>query len=295
MNQIVRLLLELQNRDGGWPSQPARSSNTEATSLAVLALDRLDHADAEHARGGGQRWLADRQRPDGSWTFSDPVPEASWSTAIATLALVDRERARSRRAAAWLLTQEGRTLGWRISLLHRFLPGVLPVRLDPDLKGWAWRSGAAGFVEPTAHALIALKRLRPHTDTRAEARIAEAETLLYDRMCPDGGWNYGNSVVLGVDLPPYADVTALALIALQDHCTSARNVASLAVLRRMIDGIDSTLGLAWATLCLSLYGEETGELRRRLQLRYRQRSLLVDTRSLALTLLALSGSEPFRL
>jgi hypothetical protein len=196
---------------------------------------------------------------------------------------------------SWLLRQQGRSLGWHHSLLYRVAPSLVLVRLNPDLKGWPWRSHATGFVEPTAYSLIVLKKLRPHTDTRAEARIQEAEAMLYDRMCPNGGWNYGNSVVLGVDLPPYADVTALTLIALQDHRGSEPNVVSLAALRRMLAEVDSSLALAWGTLCLSLYGEDTESLRGRLERRYRQRPYLVDTRSLALTLLALAESTVFRL
>jgi hypothetical protein len=171
----------------------------------------------------------------------------------------------------------------------------LSVRLNPDLKGWPWRAHATGFVEPTAYALLALKKLRPHADTRAEARIQEAEAMLYDRMCPDGGWNYGNSVVLGADLPPYADVTALTLIALQDYRGSEPNVVALAALRRMLAEVDSSLALAWAILCLTLYGEDSESLRWRLERRYRDRPFLVDARALALTLLALAGSTVFRL
>ena len=205
---------------------------------------------------------------DGSWAFSAPVPEASWATGIATLATLGEDRDRARSSVGWLLGQQGRSLGWYFSLLYRVAPSLMSVRLNPDLRGWPWRSHATGFVEPTAYSLIVLK-MRPHTDTRAEARIQEAEAMLYDRMCPNGGWNYGNSVVLGVDLPPYADVTALTLIALQDHRGSEPNAVSLAALRRMLAEVDSSLALAWATLCLSLYGEDTESLRGRLERRYR--------------------------
>jgi hypothetical protein len=291
----LTFLLELQNADGGWPSQRGRSSNTEATAFAVLALREHGTGAATRAGERGLRWLSDRQRPDGSWAFSGPVPEASWATGVATLALVGADRDRARSGARWLLGQEGRPLGWYLSLLHRVAPSLLLVRLNPDLKGWPWRSDATGFVEPTAYALLALKKLRPHADSRAEARIREAETMLHDRMCPDGGWNYGNSVVLGVDLAPYADVTALTLIALQDYRGSEPNAVSVAALRRMLHEVDSSLALAWATLCLALYGEDTESLERRLEQRNRDRPFLVDTRSLALTILALARSAFFRL
>jgi Prenyltransferase and squalene oxidase repeat len=291
----LRLLLEIQNPDGGWPSQAGRSSNTEATAFAVLALRGLAASDSIRAGEHGSRWLSDRQRPDGSWAFSALVPEASWTTGIATLAMLGLGGDRARSSTGWLLGQQGRPLGWYLSLLYRVAPSLLPVRLNPDFKGWPWRSHATGFVEPTAYALIALKKLRPHADPRAEARIKEAEAMLYDRMCPSGGWNYGNSVVLGVDLPPYADVTALTLIALQEHRRSEPNVVSLTALRRMLTEVDSSLALAWAILCLSLYGEDTESLQRRLELRYRQRPYLVDTRALALAVLALAGSTVFRL
>jgi hypothetical protein len=291
----LSLLLELQNPDGGWPSQPGRSSNTESTAFAVLALRALAAGDATGAGERGLRWLSERQRQDGSWAFSTQVPEASWATGIATLAMLGEDRDRARSGAGWLLGQHGRPLGWYFSLLHRVAPSLLQVRLNPDLKGWPWRSHATGFVEPTAYALLALKKLRPHADTRAEARIQEAQAMLYDRMCANGGWNYGNSVVLGVDLPPYADVTALTLIALQDYRGSEPNAVSLAALRGMLAEVDSSLALAWATLCLTLYGDDTESLKRRLERRYRKRPFLVDTRSLALTLLALAGSGVFRL
>jgi len=41
--------------------------------------------------------------------------------------------------------------------------------------------------------------------------------MLADRCCLSGGWNYGNSNVLGKELFPYVSTTALALLALQDR------------------------------------------------------------------------------
>src|SRR4030095_12776474 len=59
----LTFLLERQNPDGGWPSQPGRSSNTEATAFAVLALRGLAAGDATRAGERGLRWLSERESP----------------------------------------------------------------------------------------------------------------------------------------------------------------------------------------------------------------------------------------
>ena len=78
----------------------------------------------------------------------------------------------------------------------------------------------ANWVEPTSYALMFLKKfLRsvgqqvPQAGGRETFKpiIAEAESLLYQRMCKEGGWNYGNARVLGEELRPYPLTTAIAL------------------------------------------------------------------------------------
>ena len=87
-------------------------------------------------------------------------------------------------------------------------------------------------MEPTAYALIALKKLKPFLkQTQAEERIHQGELLIYDRMCNGGGWNYGNVRVLGEELRAYPDITAVTLIALQDHQAKEANQLSLQALR----------------------------------------------------------------
>jgi hypothetical protein len=110
--------------------------------------------------------------------------------------------------------------------------------------------------------------------------------MLYDRMCHGGGWNYGNSVVFDVDLSPYADATAIALISLQDRRADGRVRLSLDVLRRLASDVGSGPALAWATLCLGAYGEPVIDLQRRLARRYKETAFLGDTRTLALAVLA---------
>lgn len=291
-------LVASQNRDGGWGAQHGRASSTEITALATLALGRLDTPAARARAGHGLRWLAARQHDDGGWPVSARVDDSSWATALAVLTLdvLGHEPARAVRGARWLLRRTPRSHGVAISVLHRFAPSTLAVRVNPDLKGWAWTADAASFVEPTCYALLALKRVGRHLPGAAVAeRIDEAERMVYDRMCRDGGWNYGNSIVLEAELWPYADVTALALLALADHRLREPNQRSLRALRGMLQHVDSGLSVAWATLCFAAYGEDLAPWRRRLVERYARTAFLGETKAVALALLALSGgAEVFR-
>lgn len=291
MMRFAEDLIAGQNRDGGWGAQVGRASSTEVTALATLALGRVD---TPTSRAGAQRglgWLATHQSADGGWPVSTRVDGSSWATALAVLALdgLGQEPARAVRGARWLLRRTPRALGVAVSLLYRFAPSALAVRLNPNLKGWAWTADAAGFVEPTCYALLALKRMRRHvTGAAVTERIDEAERMVYDRMCRDGGWNYGNSTVLEAELWPYADVTALALLALAEHHEREANQRSLHALREMLRHVDSGLSVAWAMLCFAAYREDRGPWRSRLLERYARTAFLGETKAVALALLALS-------
>jgi hypothetical protein len=60
--------------------------------------------------------------------------------------------------------------------------------------------------------VLTLRALRPATP-----QIADGVAYLRDRACVDGGWNYGNRSVYGENLPPYAQTTAAAMLALQQE------------------------------------------------------------------------------
>jgi hypothetical protein len=216
------------------------------------------------------------------------VPEPSWASALAVLALVrlDGDGARALAGARWLVAQEGRRASWLARLVETCRSERV-IDQDPNLRGWPWTTGASSWLEPTAYALLALKSLAPKLPRGARARIEEGERLVYDRMCPGGGWNYGNSVVLDEALEPYPDTTAIALLALRQHADSHANQRSLEVLERLLAEHDSGIALAWATLCLDAYGRETAPLRARLEASFAARGFLDDTRSLALACLAL--------
>jgi hypothetical protein len=278
-------LLATQQPDGGFGPSPGRVSRTEATALGALALAGAAGTDATTR---ALRWLERAQRADGSWPIGADVPEPSWASALAVLALVrlHGDDARAQSGARWLVAQEGRRASWLARLVETYRSERV-IDQDPNLRGWPWTSGASSWVEPTAYALLALGSLGEKRPRGAGSRIDEGERLLYDRMCPGGGWNYGNSVVLDEALEPYPDTTAIALLALRARAEAEANRRSLEVLERLLGEHDSGLALSWSILCLDAYGRDTKPLRTRLEASFAARGFLDDTRSLALAALAL--------
>lgn len=264
-------------------------SATEATALALLALASPSTGEAP-ADERAVHWLRTHQRDDGSWPFSALVAEGSWATAVAVLALLRAAGSTddSVRGGIWLLGQRGRGLGLLASVRRRLFPRDQVVELDDRLRGWAWTSDAFSWIEPTSHAVLALRALRRTLpDERLGGRVAEAEAMIRDRACEGGGWNYGNSRVLDEVLWPYPDTTALALMALHDgpHDGAVRD--GLRALRRMLRDNDSGLAVALGILAFRLYGEEVEPLRARLREQIAATELLGETRPLALAALAL--------
>jgi hypothetical protein len=213
----TELLARLGNADGGFGPNVGQPSEPEPTALAALALD-----DA-----GARVWLAEHQREDGSFSIDAGPYVNDSATGLGAIAIgpgPERERA---------LDHLESTQGRRVA-------SSSAVPIDPSAIGWAWARGTASWVEPTARALWALRVARP-----ASPRIADAVALLRDRESVGGGWNYGNRVVLGEDLPPFAQTTAIALIGLSglDADLEVRGLSSLGRLWR----VESAGGLSLAT------------------------------------------------
>ncbi len=288
---MLRLLLqETQRADGGWSARPDGPSDTESTALSLLALSLANGGGPEGSATRAREWLRILQRSDGSWPHSDQVPLSHWMTSLAVLALrrSEEDRGRVESGARWLLQQEGRGHSWLTRLMFRFFPERKPVELDWDLTGWPWLPDTFSWVEPTSYALIALKSLRPELSSRrSRARIDEAERMIFDRTCEEGGWNYGNSLVLGEHLWPYPDTTALGLIALQDVPRNELIERSLAALRRMLDENDSVLVQALGVLAFQLFDEDVSDRRTALAQRVATAPPPVQTRAIAFAALAL--------
>ena len=204
----------------GAPPEP------EPTALAAIAVDDDD------ARG----WLLDNQREDGGFALVADRVIADAATPLAALALPPGDA--RERALDHVVTHRAQA-----ATSDEAIP------LDASLRGWGWTPDTFTWVEPTARALLALRLLRPSAVTQ----IADGLAVLADRECEGGGWNYGNPVVLGVTLEPYAQTTAAALIGLQGGQPDlfARGLAALDRLWRTERG---GLGLGMSLAAFRLAG-----------------------------------------
>jgi hypothetical protein len=298
LDRIITTLLENQNPDGGWGALRGKRSNTESTSLAVTALKALPENAAEN-RKRGIDWLLRRQNKDHSWPLNETAKEGSWTTALAITALADNaaNSERALAAARWLLEQEGSKPGILAEIILWATGKSKVNKLDNDLIGWSWVPNSFSWVEPTSYALIAVKKLRARlAGTNVDERIRQGDAMIYDRMCNGGGWNYGNSKVLDYALWPYPDITAVALIAMQDHAREKANQDSLQVLSKIARATDSGLALCWAAVCLDVYGQDNSDFQGQIEKRFAAAAFLGETKSLALAVIALGGkANPFRI
>jgi hypothetical protein len=246
-----------------------------------------------------EKWLIERQNADGSWPMAEGLKGPSWSTAFAMLALSESTKSTEHviRAGRWALEQEGSTIGLLAKLVLALQFQKRAVHLNEDLIGWSWTPDTFSWVEPTSYFLIALKKLKRQLPPKAfQERVPQGELMIYDRMCENGGWNYGNSSVYGERLWPYPDVTAVALIALQDHRERKENQMSLQALGEMAKNTGSGLALGWTALCYVLYGKDGAALKRLLEQRFGKTRFLGETKAIALSMLALgNGARYFRI
>jgi len=299
LDRIITTLLENQNPDGGWGAVRGKRSNTESTSLAVTALKAIPVNTAAENRKRGIDWLLRRQNKDHSWPLNETAQEGSWTTALAITALSDNAENSERvlAAARWLLEQEGSKPGILAEIILWATGNSGLNKLNKDLIGWSWVPNSFSWVEPTSYALIAVKKLRARlAGTNVDERIRQADAMIYDRVCNGGGWNYGNSRVLDYALWPYPDITAVALIAMQDHAREQANQESLQVLSKIARETDSGLALCWAAICLNVYAQDNSGFQGQIEKRFAATAFLGESKSLALAVIALNGkTNPFRI
>lgn len=224
--RLALSLREASATDGGFGPRPGLPSEPEPTALAAIAL----------ADPGARAWLVANQSEDGRLGIGTGDVTSDSATALAALALGSGPACE-------------RALDHLVATPARTVPHNDVIPMDPRFRGWAWTEDTFGWVEPTARAVAALRALRPD----ASAAIQDGVGMLRDRECVGGGWNYGNRVAFGVDLPPYAETTAIALLALQRAAPDleARGLARLGGLWR--DEREGALSVAMSLAAFRVY------------------------------------------
>lgn len=243
----VRLrLLGLRGEAPAWGYQPGLVRAAEPTalaSLAILAAERGNPpAEAPFEAVQSARWLAAQQQPDGSLGVTEARSSPGWPTPLAVLLWenLDGFLGPRRLAQEWLLRQAGLTAPARRD-------GA--IGHDPSLVGWAWVAGTHSWLEPTATAVLALRK----AGRRDHVRVRQGIDLIRNRAVAGGGWNYGNSAVFGRALRAQPAPTGLALLALAGRSGGKPVDGAIGYLRETLPAIRAGQSLGWGLLGLSAW------------------------------------------
>jgi len=282
--ELQETLRASTNARGGWGYYPGKSSRLEPTCWALLALAAGGAAAADletHAR-----FLASCQQPSG-WLLEDPkLPANVGFNALASFTGFALPQTSSdairRRLFDALVGMKG------IQAANELHSGQ-----NNTLQGWPWIDTTFSWVEPTSWGVIALKTARRAgmQSAAADARIGEAERLLIDRACRDGGWNFGNAIVLNQDLRPYVPTTALALLALQDRLNEPVVERGVAFLDAHWQDEISATATGLSLICLHVFGRPVDRLDARLREHAERALAFGNLHGIALALVALSVRE----
>lgn len=266
---------------GGWAYYAGKASRIEPTCWALLALDGDRSAATPH-----RRFLLECQRANG-WLVEDPAwPVNVGFNALTTftwfaIPALATDAARERVLDA-LLTQKGVQA-----------PPMEGSTQDNSLQGWSWVDTTFSWVEPTAWGVLALNAaVRAGVKSPAiDARISEAERLLLNRTCRDGGWNFGNASMLGQDLRPYVPITALVLLALQRRREDPAVQRSVAFLESHWPEEISATALGLSLIALAAFGRPIAAIEARLRQHAASAVAFGNFHGVAVSLLALSDAQ----
>ena len=290
-DDLAETLLRRRNANGGWGYYPGKASRIEPTCWAALCLSRGERSTTGSA-DGALRWLAARQRADGFIADATGEPPNQGFNGLAALVV--------RNAGSRLVEPIQRLFAVLAQAKGEALENGGDQRQDNTLQGWSWIEGTFSWVEPTSLCLLALKKSPAQLEaSQRSARIDEAERLLLDRVCRTGGWNYGNSNVLGKELHAHVPTTALALLALQDRREHPSIQKSLEYLVRQRLAEPAGMALALTSICLRVYGVPAPDVEDRLAALAERHGFFNNLHIIAMAHYSLTGQdhdvEDFRL
>jgi hypothetical protein len=224
-------------------------------------MTSLERADDAHANVvlQGLNFLIAAQLADGSWPAVPDEKTGCWVTSLACWVLTgmrDEKYTKAIQAGLrWVCDDWPRDSTWWRRTIRKLSFGARHSKQNDRYRGWGWTPGTSSWVEPTAFALLALEN-QAVGDLRGtvEKRRKLGEALLYDRMCPGGGWNCGNPEVYGVAGEPLVIPTTWALLALRHYPERRENTDSLTWMENNLAKIQGPGSYALARICLAVYG-----------------------------------------
>ncbi len=222
-------------------------ASTEPTALAAMALAAQGR---QAAAAKGFEWLAGLQAADGSVGPTATQAAPGWPTSIAVVAAHFATSSGGGVATTAKRFDLDRAVRWMLQTRGEALPRTPELGHDTTLVGWPWVEDTHSWVEPTAIGVLALKAVGRGN----HPRVREAVRLLTDRLLPDGGCNYGNTLVMGQVLRPHLQPTGLAMLALAgEPDQSGRITKSLDYLARELSPRTATASLAYGLMGLAAY------------------------------------------
>jgi hypothetical protein len=256
-------LRETQNPDGGWGFRPGTVSRVEPTCWALLALWEPSRESTEDSVRvhRARDFLQTAQLADGSWPAVSGEQNGCWVTSLCCMtlnAIGDRTQSSTIESGLrWICDDwpSDSTL-WR-RILARFSSQREVAPMNQSYRGWGWTPKTSSWVEPTSFALLALEGVAASSELagKAKRRQALATSLLFDRMCPGGGWNAGNPMVYGAAGEPGVVATVSALLALRAAPSRQEITLSLSWLEKTAATVIQSPGsLALAEICFKVYG-----------------------------------------
>jgi hypothetical protein len=279
-------LLSGTNPDGGWAYYQGHASRLEPTCWALLAL-LADASTTGWDASAHRTFLQRSQRRDGLFLEAavgdENRPNLGFNGLAALLLLAERQLApEASRTALFSALIANKGVKLSASWINR---------QDNALQGWAWIDSSFSWVEPTCWCVLALKKaMKAMSDSRdAHGRIREAERLLVDRCCAAGGWNYGNSNMLGQDLRPYVSTTALGLLAMQDRREDPCVVRSFDYLVHHRLSETSAMALGLTLMALRRFGAPTEDVEDQLLSQWDRTAFLGNFHLIAIALYSLTG------
>jgi hypothetical protein len=225
---------------GGFALYEKEMFRPDATAWAVLALEA--YPDNRDLTITACRRLAKSQLSDGRIPVIEEHSESYWPTSLAMLAWkkISGFKKQLKLAAEFLLSNTGR---------HQPKSEDGTFGHDTSIKGWPWVENTHSWIDPTSLAVLALKAC----GYAQHERISEAVRMILDRQLSSGGWNYGNTLVFGKELPPIPECTGHALCALAGYTEPDVIRLSIDYLNQEVRRIRTPLSLSWSIFGLTAW------------------------------------------